>query len=272
METIVFDGVHCALQDGAVSTEVWLFFEACRVKLGITAKSVETFLKSDWQFPAAHKAKGRCLWRIFDEFRTRSSQEASKLKASASELLGVVGLLRHFADVHCAGRAEVASEYVSLMAAFDVVDLFLCAKQRRIDTQEAGTRLYRAVSFHMEKHKECYGCDHIKPKFYWLFDCCRQVATHPMVLDCFVVERLHLRVKHVANSTKNITSYERSVLAGILNTQIDALANKTFADGLRGKVLPYPGLWAYALRTSWSTSRRISLLGTLCSAKAVQGN
>lgn len=242
VDTIRYDWMHSTLQDGSVSTEIYLFFEACKSKLGISNKDVETFLKLGWSFPAAHSAKGKQLWHVFDDFRTRSSAKAGHLKASASELLGVFSLLRHFADTRVATRPEVAAEYAALQAAFDVVDLFMCAKKGRISTREAGCRLYRAVAYHLKKHKEIHGTSEITPKFHWLFDICEQVSKSPVLLDCFIVERLHLRVKQIANPIKNTKVFEASVLAGVINSHIQALEAKEFGNRLVGKVLPYPGL------------------------------
>ena len=112
-------------------------------------------MNNGWQFPSAHRAKGHQLWRVFDAFRTRSSENAGHLKASASELLGAICLLRHFVDTHVQIQAEVAAELDSLKAAFDVVDLFLLAKRRRISMQDAGVRLYRAVATSSSSKTHC---------------------------------------------------------------------------------------------------------------------
>ena len=242
LDVIRYDWMHCALQSGTVTIEIWLFFNACKCKAGLPFAAVETFLKSGWSFVEHHRAKGKQLWRVFDMHRTQSSSKADKLKASASEQLAVYSLLRHFADVHVAHLPELAEEYVSFKAACDVVDLFLLAKRGRIPMREAGERLYQAMGHHLRTHKQCYGDSHITPKYHWLLDCCGQVAKDPFVIDCFVVERLHLRVKHVADPIKNTVNFERSVLAGLMNTQIEALRRKCFCDGLRGPSSQYPGV------------------------------
>ena len=54
-----------------------------------------------------------------------------------------------------------------------------------------------AVSDHMRKHLAAYGDANIKPKHHWMFDVAEQLATHPCVLDAFITERLHLRVKAI---------------------------------------------------------------------------
>ena len=241
-EVIRYDWMHSTLQDGSVSTEIYLFFAACNRKLGISHKEVEHFLRFDWVFPAMHRAKGKQLWHVFDDFRSRSSAKAGHLKATASELLGVSSLLRYFAETRTANRPEVAAEYIALLAAFDVVDLFMLAKRGRVSTRDAGGRLYSAVAHHLKRHKDAHGTSEITPKFHWLFDICEQVPKSPVLLDCFIVERLHLRVKKIANPIKNTKTFEASVLAGVINSQIQSLEAKEFGNRLVGKAIPYPGV------------------------------
>ena len=65
-----------------------------------------------------------------------------------------------------------------------------------------------------------------------------------MVLDAFVVERLHLAVNAVVEPIRNISRYEYSVLSGVLNVQFRRAAGedaKWIGDNplmaLEGKVL-----------------------------------
>jgi len=44
-----------------------------------------------------------------------------------------------------------------------------------------------------------------------------------MVVDAFAIEKLHLRVRPVADRTDNTSNFEKTVLAGILNYQVKQL-------------------------------------------------
>ena len=56
-----------------------------------------------------------------------------------------------------------------------------------------------------------------------MFDVADQWKTHSIVIDAFVVERLHLRVKHVAEHVRNTSTFERSCLASLINLHIASL-------------------------------------------------
>ena len=61
-----------------------------------------------------------------------------------------------------------------------------------------------------------------------------------MVLDAFVIERVHLRVKAAADNIRNTRTFELSTLAGVLNNQISTWST-AMPNGLRGRTAPVPG-------------------------------
>ena len=67
------------------------------------------------------------------------------------------------------------------------------------------------------------------------------LADDPAVVDSFVVERLHLRVRAAAEHVKKLDGYERTVLSRVLNEQVRALQTAT-TRGLVGRRAPFPGL------------------------------
>ena len=84
--------MHCALQDGTLTTEANLLLEACEGS-GFTSSDLEAHFQNDWVFPQQHRSKGKLLWRIFDQSR-KGLQD--KVNASASEMLLLYVLLRHY--------------------------------------------------------------------------------------------------------------------------------------------------------------------------------
>ena len=85
---------------------------------------------------------------------------------------------------------------------------------------DASAQLSRALADFMQKHKRVYGTEHILPKHHWLFDICEQMLRDPLVLDAFIVERLHLKVKDHASRVDTSVRRNRAVLSGILNQQL----------------------------------------------------
>ena len=78
-------------------------------------------------------------------------------------------------------------------------------------------------------------------KLCWAFDVADQHATDPVVVDSFVVERLHLRVRAAAEHVKKLEGYERTVLSRVLNDQARAL-QIVATRGLIGVRASFPGL------------------------------
>ena len=97
------DWMHTFLQDGALTVEAALLVQACRVKLGLTLDVLRNFFKQPWLFPRQHQSKGVRLWRVFQDRRVCDR----KIKASASEMLQLYGLLRHFFEFHVWDLAEI---------------------------------------------------------------------------------------------------------------------------------------------------------------------
>jgi len=236
-----FDWVHTALQNGTVTEEAFLYTKACR-HAGFHPRDLEAYLQDNWIFPAATRSKGKGLHRVFNEFRAHSSQKADRLKASASEMLGLYGLLRHWSATEVGDRPELTAERASFEAACEVIDILLRTKRGFIDLNVAAHMLRRAVTNHMTLHMACYGGDHIKPKHHWMFDVADQLTELPCVVDAFIIERLHLRVKRMLEPVYELGVLERSVLCGLVNAQFEE-AKKDLGDGLTGTKVMHDGCW-----------------------------
>jgi len=236
----LYDWMHSALQNGVVTEEMYLYTQACG-SVGHGTVGLEAFIRGDWQFPFSNRAKGQGLYHIFDKFRSRASDKAERLKASASEMLGVYGLIRHWAAAIVGDVDAISPQRRSFEAACAVIDIILQAKRGIINASEASDMLVAAVSRHLRLHIEAYGDAHLKPKHHWLLDFALQLKKVGMVIDAFIVERLHLRVKRQEHLVKELKVFERSILAGIVNGQFDEAA-KPLSTGLRGAPYVYEGV------------------------------
>ena len=106
-----------------------------------------------------------------------------------------------------------------------MMDLILYAKRETACPRELAAPLMQACREHLRLHKAAYGTEFLKPKHHWLLDIPAQFFRDDIVLDAFVIERLHLAVKGVAENIKNTTAFEMSVLSGLLNVQFRKAAN-----------------------------------------------
>ena len=240
-ETGTFDWVHTMLQSGVVTVELFLFTSECERLAICSFQDLEQFLKHGWDFPAAARMKGRQLWRIFDDHRDKSSHKNERLKLSASELLGVYGLFRHFVETKIGNRPELARQRDSLDKCMVIVDLLLDAKRGVVNLRSVAPVLRQQIAAFMEAHIAIYGKTHVLPKHHWMFDIAEQLLRDTIVLDAFVIERAHLRVKKVAEPIKNTRMFEKSVLAACAIAHAKELDHPdALTNGLRGlqKSLP----------------------------------
>ena len=164
-----------------------------------------------------------------------------EVKCSASELLGLHSLLRHFVQTRIGAPPGIEKELASFAAACRCIDLLQLAKRGVADSGEAADELARASAEHLELHKEAYGTAHIRPKHHWVLDVPAQLRRDGLVLDSFIIERIHLQVKSVAEHIRNTSCYERSVLAGVLTLQAQRLSKDLQQVGLEGTQVPWPG-------------------------------
>ena len=74
-----------------------------------------------------------------------------------------------------------------------------------------------------------------------MYDVAQQVGQVPCILDAFIIERLHLRVKRMLEPVKELGVLERSTLAGIMNSQFEE-ARRNFCDGLTGITADHAGV------------------------------
>ena len=242
VRSITYDWMHSCLQDGTLTTEMWVFIQKCSDTLGVTSADLHNFLKdSAWQWPAATRAKSKSLHRVFDSYRSSSSETANKLKASASELLGLYGMLRHFVEVKIDVCDALAAHRASFEAACDVVDVILLCKRRVVDIAEGAAALERAVAKHMTLHRLAYGDIHLKPKHHWMMHIGQQLQRDSCIVDAFVVERCHLLVKSIAEHVRNTSNFEASVMSGVVNQLFNKAKGAKIGCGLRGPVGQWNG-------------------------------
>ena len=224
-----YDWVHCLLQDGTFTCEAWLY-------LNVNAVLPETmcaYLKDpSWAFPFSGHRKSKLLHRVFDSYRTSPGDDAGKLKCSASELLSLYGLIRHYAETQLPEEESAARK--SFMASCEVLDLLMLCKRGIAAPAETAAQLRVATAKHLRLHLEAHGSSGVRPKHHWVLDIPDQILQDGLLLDSFVIERKHLHVKAIAEHVKNTHVFERSVLAGVTNVHMQRARECTDA-ALRGR-------------------------------------
>ena len=229
VNSITYDWVHCSLQDGFMTTEAFLYLSVT----GTAPSDVEAFLKSTrFKFPRSLANRNNSLHRIFSSYR--SSSEAERLKRSASELLGLYVLLRYFVQTTTPPKPNRDAK-MAFELGCECIDLILLLKRGHLDAEQGSRQLEQAQRRYMEAHVRAHGDSHIRPKHHFQLRIPSQVRRDGAVLDAFVVERMHLRVKQIADLIHNTSAFEASVLAGVLNLQFQSARDILKPDDVRGK-------------------------------------
>ena len=233
------DWMHNALQDGTLTTEVFLFL----AEAAVPRETLEAYMKTTFTFPRSTHVKSAALHRIFNEYRFSEA----KFRCSASEMLSLYGLLRHFVATKVEHTPALTAQRASFLAACTVLDTIWSAKRREVRLADAGRALRAALHEHMRLHLAAYGDQYIKPKHHLMFDIAEQMirdgsVQQGVLLDMFVVERTHLEVKRVAEIIDNTRNYEASVLAALLNRQTACSRERVTVHGLVGRVQAFPGM------------------------------
>ena len=237
-----YDWVHTFLCDGVLTGDAWGLIEAAGAAGLATQADLCVFLKQKWLTPYHRMHNGRTLHRIFNAQFAASNEKAGHLKCSASELLSLYVLLRHWAEAHLPIADERIAEHAKcFFTACAAVDMLLMAKRHEIPMGIAGVALRAALVDHMRASIALYGADRPKPKNHWAFDVCDQLESDAWLWDTFVVERLHLRVRAVAEKCCSLQDYERTVLSGVVNLQA-ARANTALGVDSSSSAAPFPGL------------------------------
>jgi len=231
-KAITMDWVHSFFQDGVVTVEAWLVLNAHGYGDGELRGAIELFFRKGWNFPQSFQSKGDALWRVFSAYRLggRDRDAFDKIRASASEVLGMYSLLRVFLDTEVPKTEATRAQWESWTALCNVVDYIMLARNRRIpDMKEAAKELrVRYQRFYM-LHQGCYGTANVKPKHHYCFDVADQWERDKEVYDQFIIERMHLLVQAVAPSVDYMGRYEKSLLSGMLNAQMNEL--KSYKGG-----------------------------------------
>ena len=140
---------------------------------------------------------------------------------------------------------HLSKEIASFESCCHIVDIIVQAKRGVINTLNAGALLKEAVPEWYRLHKEAYGHTCLKPKSHWMMDVAEQMENCEVVLDTFIIERLHLRAKRISELVKLIWAFEKATMAGLVNEQFgDPLRERRpFFDGLTGhRTFDYDGI------------------------------
>ena len=235
---VKFDWVHTMLDSGALAFAAWNLVEKCE-SLGLASQAgLKRFLELEWHVPRSARYGSRDVRRLpalFNEAGARGNRSSGQIRCSASELLALYGLLQHWVGTHVPPDPRLTYDRACYDKICAAIDLMLQVKRQFVAGSDASADVTDLLEEHLALYRHCYGEEAVKPKHHWAFDVAEQLAdvdTH--LMDAFVVERLHLRARSVADHVANTATYEQAVCAGILNTHSLAVRSRGTQEGLVG--------------------------------------
>jgi len=233
-----YDSMHVYFSNGICSFETHLFLQAAR-PVGVTMDMVKMFMSARWQWPAHLRSKGRDLHSLFTPARQGASPDS--FKASASEMLMLMPMLRHFVETVIRPTGQLGRESSSMLA--------LCAVTDELQAIKRGGGSVAALTTAIRDHMTLFGLAHgreaFKPKHHYALHLAAQIQRDEGLLDCFVLERKHQKIKAICQAIDNTRAFERSALPRVIQEQLRELSAPGWAQlGLRGRRLQCPSLAA----------------------------
>ena len=234
-----YDWVHTMLSGGVLMNATWTLLARCDELRHPGQEALCDFLQG-WVCPNQARQGGRDvrqLWRFFDTRSRAENRRRESIRCSASELLTLARCIEEFIAAKVPPDERLSAQKAFFAAAVRTVDLLMMVKQGRVPCAAAADELERSCQAQLAKFIEVHGAARVTPKFHWAFDIAEQLRNTDYLMDAFVIERLHLRCRSVADNIQNTTSYEASVCAGIVNLQV---GGEAALGGMEGKTSPFP--------------------------------
>ena len=95
--------------------------------------------------------------------------------------------------------------------------------------------LVRLLEEFLGLYKICFGAEYVRPKFHWCFDVAEQLrCCTGHLMDAFVIERLHIRARSVADHVSNTRAFDVAVCTGVLNGHAKTLQSNNYGDDIIG--------------------------------------
>ena len=237
-----YDWVHTFCNGGVLSTALFQLVNVAE-RMGVaTQNDIKLFLQERWLVPKHRASHRHRLPDLFSEHWAQANRDGETIRCQSSELLELYSLLRYWALTRLPRSEELAAPLQQYLKVSKCIDLILKAKRQQMTTVEASTALRECLQDWLATHKAAFGTQFVKPKSHWAFDVADQLAIDSVVVDTFVIERLHLRVRAAAEHCKKLNSYETSVLARVVNEQVRALHQGFGGPRVLGRHAPFPGM------------------------------
>ena len=165
------DWMHCLLVDGVYNVQLYLLFEAFLDDGCADIYELVRGYVAKWRWPS--RLHGDHLSEIFAANRKESSRKAQHVKAQASDLLSLTGVIALFvvtvlvpsSSGHCLQACQ------ALLALTNIIDVLTSVAKGR-----SYPNLLRAsVHDYLTRFTDAFGYEWLTPKFHWLLHLASQL-------------------------------------------------------------------------------------------------
>ena len=206
---LAFDWVHCVLENGVLAFEVNNYMNTCDSS---SLASLENFVNA-WSFGEGGRETKAAIMKVLSSWQ--AGHLGGHTKPSASDLLTMASLLRCWVSTHTESNRKT-----SLLACCVLTHEIYKSKCALGDNEDDVVTLRHARAIadayanYMSASNRAHGAENCSghAKKHWLGHVSLQLLQHGSIWDCFVVERLHTRVRRHSKHVRNPRRFSRSVL------------------------------------------------------------
>jgi hypothetical protein len=207
ISTLMFDWPHVYLLHGIVQYDMDEFMSIARA---ITPSNQKAII--------SHETLGDHVEKWTWPKRFAPCQSAfvkGRLDATASEILSLVPVLRHFfADVvlKTPSLDALHDGATAMVALWDVLEAFLCATRAAIDPAELDIRILD----HLRKAQHAFGVEYQKFKHHMPLHLAKMYERSGRLINSLVTERKHRNPKRLAFARRSQSNYDFGVMEDLL--------------------------------------------------------
>ena len=243
ISTLTYDSAHVWFSNGVANRELHLLMRSmsqCRPP--ITWPHLLRWIQAQRSWPAWSRAKGRALWKCFNESREVASKK--EFKSGCTETIMIVPLVRHFLVTVVWTNEDLRKQLCKEVMSFNALANVVAVLQKMKVTREPATlapELQRLISKHMKLKAAAYGLKVFTWKDHVQQHVPGQVDRDEKIIDSLPLERKHQSVKTMAETIANTTDFERTVLIKCISDQLRELQTTFYFGRLIGPQMAVSG-------------------------------
>lgn len=223
------DWMHGMCSQGVMQVTIFLLLDTLEAW-----DLVQSFLAL-WVLPAATAKAGK-LSDLFTSKRIKGYKEASKLKCTASECLGLCPLLAYMVTSVFVPQGLHLPACYAFLALATVLEMLQATPSGTVQPAQLQQEVERALAL----CKEAGWGSRFLRKHHWALHFATALGRWGFLPSCWATERKHKLITRYATATTNLTAFDRSILEECLSHDLLNLQSSTSFMVGAGLLSPHP--------------------------------